>query len=197
MARGRKRRKRARVVVINRPKRRQRRAAARRRSSVRVVHLNPKRRRRHRYNPSRRSRRRSYRRNPGMGLPSTGFIMDAAYVTGGFFATRMAAGFVLPMIPGADTMPIMRIVGKGAVAWGLGFLGGKFLGQKAGQLLLLGGLVEVLSDAVRTYVAPFVPALSDGGMGSYPSIGSYPNLSDGYSNPYAVAGHMNDYDEAL
>jgi hypothetical protein len=131
-----------------------------------------------------------------MGLPSTGFLIDAAYVTGGFFATRFAAGFVLPMIPGADTMPIVRIAGKGAVAWGLGFLGGKFLGQKAGQLLLLGGLVEALSDAVRTYVSPFVPALADSGMGSYPSLSSYPNLSGSYSDPYNVNG-VTDYDEAL
>ena len=133
-----------------------------------------------------------------MGLPSTGFIIDAAYVTGGFFATRFAAGFVLPMIPGADSMPLMRIAGKGAVAWGLGFLGGKFLGQKAGQLLLLGGLVEVLSDAVRTYVSPFIPALAGENVGSYPALSSYPNLGEEYSNPYSVAGRMGqDYDEAL
>ena len=139
------------------------------------------------------SRKRGYQRNPGM---ATGFLMDAAYVTGGFFATRMAAGFVLPMIPGADTMPVMRIVGKGAVAWGLGFLGGKFLGARAGQLLLLGGLVETLSDAVRTYVSPFVPALSED-MASYPSLNSYANLSGGYSDPYSVGrGMSQEYDEA-
>lgn len=159
---------------------------------------NPRRRRRHRATSHRRHRRHSYRRNPGFGLPSTGFLMDAAYVTGGFFATRFAAGFVLPMIPGADSMPIVRIAGKGAVAWGLGFLGGKFLGQKAGQLLMLGGLVEVLSDAVRTYVSPFVPALAGENVGSYPSLSSYPNLSGGYDSPFTV-GAVNDYghDEAL
>lgn len=112
--------------------------------------------------------------------------MDAVYVTGGFFVTRMAAGMVLPMIPGADTMPIMRILGKGAVAWGLGFLGGKMLGQRSGQLIMLGGFVETLSDAVRTYVSPFVPALADN-VGSYPMLSSYPTLSQGgYDSPYAV-----------
>ena len=131
-----------------------------------------------------------------MGLPSSGFIMDAAYVTGGFFLTRAAAGFVLPMIPGADSMPIMRIVGKGAVAWGLGFLGGKFLGAKSGQLILLGGLVETLSDAVRTYISPFVPALAEG-IGSYPALSSYPNLSGDYSDPYGVGRAEMGYDEAL
>lgn len=126
-------------------------------------------------------------------MPSTGFLMDAAMVTGGFFATRFAAGMVLPMLPMAD-MPIVRIAGKGAVAWGLGFLGGKFLGAKAGQLILLGGMVEALSDAVRTYVAPFVPALAADSMGSYSSIGSYPNLS-AYDSPYSVSAAEQGYDE--
>lgn len=188
-----------------RSKRRQPAALARYWAGKRRAKPNPgrKRRRRSRKNPIVRahrrrsprsvSRRRAYRRNPG--LPSTGFLMDAAYVTGGFFATRLAAGFVLPMIPGADSMPIMRIAGKGVVAWGLGFLGGKFLGQKAGQLLMLGGLVEVLSDAVRTYVSPFVPAL---GLESYPSLSSYPALGDrAYSDPYNVGNTVSDYDEAL
>lgn len=139
------------------------------------------------------ARRRSYRRNPGFSMPSTGFLMDAAMVTGGFFATRFAAGMVLPMLPMAD-QPLVRIAGKGAVAWGLGFLGGKFLGAKAGQLILLGGLVEALSDAVRTYVSPFVPALADGGMNSYPSISSYPNLS-AYDNPYSVSAADAGFDE--
>lgn len=200
MARARKRRK-ARVIVVNKPRRRRRRATAvrrRRRSVARVIQMNPRRRRRHRSNaPKRRSHRRSYRRNPGLGLPSTGFLMDAAYVTGGFFATRFAAGFVLPMIPGADTMPIVRIIGKGGVAWVLGFAGKRLLGEKAGQLLMLGGLVEALSDAVRTYVSPFVPQLA-GDMGSYPSLSSYPALSGNYSNPYEVgAREMSGHDEAL
>lgn len=195
MARSRKRRRAKKIIVVNKPRRRRRRAVSRRRrrASVKVIRMNPRRRRR---SSSRVRHRRHYRRNPGMGLPSTGFIMDAAYVTGGFFATRFAAGFVLPMIPGADTMPIMRIAGKGVVAWGLGWLGGRFLGAKAGQLLLLGGLVETLSDAVRTYVSPFVPALAEG-MGSYPALSSYPNLSGDYSDPYGVGRSEMGYDEAL
>ena len=122
--------------------------------------------------------------------------MDAVYVTGGYFATRAAAGFVLPMIGTMADQPIVRIASKGVVAWGLGFLGGKFLGQRSGQLLMLGGLVEALGDAVRTYVSPYVPALADDSMGSYPSLMSYPSMGDGYSNPYSV-GASSDHDEAL
>jgi hypothetical protein len=112
-------------------------------------------------------------------------------VTGGYFATRYAAGLVLPMLPMAD-QPLVRIAGKGVVAYGLGFLGKRFLGEKAGQLIMLGGLVEALSDAVRTYVAPFVPQLA--GMESYPSIGSYPTLN-AYDSPYAVNAAEMGYDE--
>lgn len=128
-------------------------------------------------------------------IPKGGFMMDAVYVTGGYFATRAATGFVLPMLGGVADQPIVRIASKGVVAWGLGFLGGKFLGQRSGQLLMLGGLVEALGDAVRTYVSPYVPALSDGSeVGSYPSLMSYTNMGESYSNPYSVgAGH----DEAL
>lgn len=168
----------------NSPRRQKRRSS--------VLRNEPRRRRSYRRNEP----RRRYRRNPD-GFPTTGFLMDAAYVTGGFFVTRMTAGFVVPMIPGADTMPSVRILGKGAVAWGLGWLGGNFLGRRSGQLIMLGGLVEALSDAVRTYVSPFVPALADGGMESYPALpmSSYPALSGGYSDETAVGATQ--YDEAL
>jgi hypothetical protein len=123
--------------------------------------------------------------------------MDAMYVTAGFFGTRFASGFVLPMI-GMGDQPLVRLAAKGAVSWGLGFLGGKFLGAKTGQLILLGGLVEVFSDAVRTYISPFVPALAEGGMGSYPMLQSYPTLSgNGYDTPYSVSAGFSDHDEAL
>jgi hypothetical protein len=124
--------------------------------------------------------------------------MDALYVTGGYFGTRLAAGTVLPFLGTMAEQPLVRIAGKGAVAVGLGWLGGKFLGSKSGQLVMLGGLVETLSDAVRTYVSPFVPALADGGMGSYPTLpmSSYPSLQDGgYSSPYSVG--VTEFEEAL
>lgn len=127
-------------------------------------------------------------------IPSSGFIVEAAYVTGGFFLTRMGAGFVSPFLGPVADQPLVRIGVKGAVAIGLGFLGKKFLGQRNGQCIMLGGLVEVLSDAVRTYVSPYVPALAGPEMGSYPALSSYP-LGDGYSNPYSVG--TDDFDEAL
>ena len=119
--------------------------------------------------------------------------MDAVYVTGGYFVTRLATGYVMPFLPMAE-QPIVRIAAKGALAFGLGWAGSRFLGSRQGQLLMLGGMVEALSDAVKTFVSPYVPQLGDeGGVGSY--LSSYPSLSGSYDNPYRVSGSDSDYDE--
>ncbi len=191
------RRRRKRAVSVA-PKRRRRRtirrvarraapaAAPRRRRSRRNVMVAAPRRRSHR----RRSHRR-YAHNPGM---ATGFLMDSAYVLGGFIGTRLAYGSLAPMLSGFVPMdqPLVRIAGKGAVAMGLGWIGKRFLSPRAGQLLLIGGMVEAMSDAVKTFVAPYVPALADD-MSVYPSIGVYPSLGAGYDSPLAVSA----YDEAV
>jgi hypothetical protein len=124
----------------------------------------------------------------------TGFLMDSAYVLGGFIGTRLAFGTIAPMVGGFLPMeqPLVRIAGKGAVAFGLGWVGKKFLSPRAGQLLLIGGMVEAMSDAVKTFVAPYVPALADD-MSVYPQIGVYPTLSGGYDSPLSVSS----YDEAV
>lgn len=172
------RRKRSRKV--SRKRSRSRKA---RRHVVKVFAANP-RRRRARKSSHKRSRRR-YRRNPGLRsfIPSTGFLKDAVWATGGFIGTKMLAGTVLPMV--GVSQPIARIAVKGVLAGALGWAGKKFLGQSAGQYLLIGGMVEVVNDAVQTYVAPMVPALSVSSypelgyydMSAYPQLSAYPELS--------------------
>ena len=91
-------------------------------------------------------------------------MMDAVYVTGGFVGVRAVSGMALPMIgsfvPQVLTMPLARIAAKGLLAWGLGWIGDMTLGRRAGQLIAIGGAVEVMNDVVKTYVAPMVPALA-------------------------------------
>jgi hypothetical protein len=108
----------------------------------------------------------------------------------------MTAGVVIPMLPTFGFPDLARIIGKGAVAWGLGWAGQNVLGRRAGQLIMLGGFVEALSDAVRVYVSPFVPALADD-MSVYPTLpmGVYPQLGNGYDAPWNVS--QSQYDEAL
>lgn len=99
---------------------------------------------------------------------TTSLLWDATYVTGGFIGTKWLGNMILPMFPMVTTQPLMRILGKGVTAWLVGWGGQMMLGRRAGSLLMVGGFVEVLNDAVQTYVAPFFPAL-----GVYPQLGSY------------------------
>lgn len=124
-------------------------------------------------------------------------MWDAVYVTGGFLTTKMASGFVLPMFPMLTGQPIMRIVSKGVLAWAVGWGGGMMLGRRAGALLMTGGFVEVLNDAVRTYVAPFVPALAQEELEAYPELRAYPGLGYDYSNPYNVEMGQTEHEEAV
>lgn len=123
--------------------------------------------------------------------------MTAAYVTGGFIGNRLVSGLVLPMVPQLTSMPIMRIASKGVVAWGLGWVSSMLLGRKAGNLIMIGGFVDVLDDAVKTYVAPFVPALAGNDMSAYPMLpmGAYPSLGN-YTDPYGNAVVGAEYSSA-
>ena len=189
----RRRRKRAVSVVI--PKRRKRRAVAAKRRRRVVSVAAPRRSRRYKANPSysrRRRHSRRYRHNPSM-LPSGGFLKDAMFVTGGFVLTRVTYGMVAPMLGGMLPMeqPLVRIAGKSAVAFGLGWIGKRFLDARAGQLLMVGGMVEALNDAVKTFVAPYIPALADD-MSVYPQIEVYPGLGS-YDSPQT----MNTYNKTV
>jgi len=104
------------------------------------------------------------------GVP-TSLLWSATYVTGGFIATKVASGFVLPMI--GVQQPLFRILSKGVLAWGVGWVGGMMLGRNAGNLLMVGGFVEVIGDAVKTYVSPFVPALAAAEMQEMSDMSAY------------------------
>lgn len=129
---------------------------------------------------------------------TTGFLWDATYITGGFLLTKVTAGFMLPMFPMLTGQPIIRIVSKGVLAWGVGWAGSMMLGKRAGALLMTGGFVEVINDAVRTYVAPFVPALAQEEMlEAYPELRAYPGLGYDYSNPYNVEMGVDEHENAV
>lgn len=128
-------------------------------------------------------RRRSYRRNPGIGslIPSTGFLKEIAFVGAGYYGTRVAYNFVGPMIGIGGDLP--RIAIKSAVAFGVAYLGGMLLGSGARNALMLGGAVEVMQDAVKTYISPFVPLLASADM---QDVSAYfqPSVGDGDVGAY-------------
>jgi hypothetical protein len=74
----------------------------------------------------------------------------------------VAYNFVGPMVGIGGDLP--RIAIKGLVAFAVSYLGGMLLGSSARNSLLLGGAVEVMQDAVKTYVSPFVPLLASADM---------------------------------
>lgn len=86
-------------------------------------------------------------------------------VAGGFYATKISAGFLLPMTGISGDIP--RIAIKSAIAFSVAYIGGMVLGGRAKESLLLGGGFEVLQDAIKTWVSPFVPALAAAEMESY------------------------------
>ena len=140
------------------------RTVTRRRRRAVSYAANPGVRRRRRSVVHRSRRSRSYRRNPGLGsfLPTTGFLKEIAFVGAGYYGTRIAYNFVGPMVGISGDLPRLAI--KSAVAFGVSYLGGMLLGAGARNALMLGGAVEVMQDAVKTYVSPFVPMLAAADM---------------------------------
>lgn len=126
-------------------------------------------------------RRRHGRRNPGLTsfLPSMGFLKEVAFVAGGYYSTKISAGFVLPMLGTMAAGDLPRLAVKSVVAVAISYLGGMLLGSRVKESLLMGGALEVAQDAIKTYVSPFVPALAAAEMESYYLPGQAPLAQTG------------------
>jgi len=158
-------------LMLN-PRRRRRTYRRRaRRNPARVRHYaaarNPRRRR------ARISRRR-YRRNPSLGgftLPP----MDAVlYTAAGFIVPPMVQSFVMRFIPAAyQANQGVQWAVKAASAIVPPMLVKKFVSQRAGNLMLLGGVVSLAIDAVRTFAPGVIPGLS-----GQPFLGRYYNMNN-------------------
>lgn len=109
-------------------------------------------------------------------MPSTGFMKDVGFTLVGFYGTKIASGFVLPMIGIGGDLP--RIGIKAVVAWGVSYLGGMLLGPGARNSLLLGGALDVMQDAIKVYVSPFVPMLAAADMRDVSSYFQPSGVSD-------------------
>jgi hypothetical protein len=119
-----------------------------------------------------------------------GFLKEVAFVAGGYYGTKISAGFVLPMIGIAGDLPRLAI--KSVVAFGFAYLGGMLLGARAKESLLIGGALEVAQDAIKTYVSPFVPALAAADMESYYLPGSNSSAATGtqHAGAYYQVGEL-------
>jgi hypothetical protein len=75
--------------------------------------------------------------------------------------TKVVGNMVSPMVSGiAGDQPIMRIGVKFLVAyisaWGLS----NFMGSRVFMPAMLGGSIEAIQDAVKTFIAPTFPMLA-------------------------------------
>lgn len=165
-------------MVLN-PKGRRRRAsrpAARRRrnpsalSHARAAH--PKRRRR-RHNPF------GLKMGGGrkiLGLP----IKEAVSITVGALAVKAVGNFASKWIPGPAS-PLKKYgtqIGATIVA---SMIGRKFMGQKMGDSIALGGTIAIALGIVQEYVAPRVPMLAEYDAYGGGDVGNYlPAATNGY-----------------
>lgn len=120
----------------------------------RMTRSNPRRRRRYRA----KARRHHYRRNPPAIRP---IMNDILYAGIGYMGTKFAVGAVLPSIGIAASPPSLTgIAAKLGTAYGVAWLGEKFIGGDKFKPIFIGGVVSAIQDFVTLYIAPSVPALA-------------------------------------
>lgn len=176
-------------------KRKRRKSSSRGRKRRRTKRRNPGR-RVGRRGARRRGRRRnrSRRRNPGTALSlrrpvralTAGFnvktLSRAAVITGGALGNAWLTGAV------GSFLPDMLTAGPGSYVTGLASAG--VLGAGAGMIspkmagdVFFGGVIEVMTRAVREYIVPMLPGLS--GMGDYLTVAN--------AREAQPLGYMGDY----
>lgn len=117
------------------------------------------------------SRRRA-RRNPqlfGFQLPA---LTDVVFTGAGFIVPPMVTSYVMKWIP--DEYKTNQ-----AVVWGVkaasvlvpSLAVRKFVSQRAGNLMLLGGAVSFTIDLIKTFAPGVIP-----GLGAQPFLGVYNNM---------------------
>lgn len=121
-------------------------------------------------NPRRRRGRRRYRSNPslmglGFQLPN---LMDVAAVGAGMVVPPIVASYVMGWIPDAwKTSKAAYYVVKAASVVIPSMLVRKFVSQRAGNLMLLGGAVSFALDLVKEFAPGVIP-----GLGYQPLLGA-------------------------
>ncbi len=152
------------------PRRRRRRHKRARSSRRGFFTASPRRRRRRRArsffgNPRRRryrARRRGYsryHRNPPPRVQTIANELGWAAV--GFMTTKVVGNATAPMVAGlGGGQPVIRIGLKFLVAyisaWGLS----NFMGARVFMPAMIGGSIEAIQDAVKTFIAPTFPMLA-------------------------------------
>lgn len=109
----------------------------------------------------RRSHRRSYRRYRSNPAPIRSIAGDLGWAAAGFMTTKVVGNMAAPMLAGiGGDQPLIRIAMKLGVAylsaWGLE----SFVGRRVFVPAMIGGSLEAIQDAVKTFIAPTFPMLA-------------------------------------
>jgi len=165
------------------PRRKRRRNARRRRWSFNRRHRmwNRRHRRKRHYNRRGRKGRRRYSRNPDGGVtlrrpmaaimagfkPNT--LMKAGVVVGGAIGNAWLASMVSGFLPEVlKTGPGNYLVGLGTAGLlgaGVGMLAPRFAAP-----VFFGGVLEVVTRAVKQYIVPLIPGIPKSGMEDYLTV---------------------------
>jgi hypothetical protein len=105
----------------------------------------------------------------GIHLPPFDAVL---YTAGGYVAPPMVAGVLMTFVPdsmkgSAVTTWLVKAASVLLPAW----LVGRFVSQRAGSYVLIGGAASFVIDAVNTFAPGLIPGLR--GMGYQPLLGSY------------------------
>lgn len=177
-------------AVVNPRRRRRRKATRRRRRSRARARSNPA-------NPFRRRRRRRYRRNPSLGRLGLGGLNLPAIGWGvaGAVGVELGGAAATNMLPDAiKGNQAARLGLKAALVVVGSMIARRVVGPSAARAMALGGGISVGLEAVRTWVLPMVPGLSDV-MGEYllsgddmsPDVGAYLSGGSGRSSNGSVS----------
>ncbi len=156
------------------PRRRRRRRSKRRMTAKQARYFGGARRRRRRStsflgNPRRkhrssrrrshsRRRSRSFRHNP----PAVRTIAsDLGWAAAGFMSTKIVGNMTAPMLAGmGGDQPVIRVGLKLGIAYLSAWALSSFMGSRVFMPAMLGGSIEAIQDAVKTFIAPTFPMLA-------------------------------------
>jgi hypothetical protein len=142
---------------------RRRRVNRRRRNPMAVTHRRRRyTRRRRSSNPSRRTRRVNRRRNP-MGMSSGDMMVKLVGGIAGMAITKFLPTLVPASITGANSF--MGVIVTAAGAFAAGMLTEKMAGNRWGQAVLVGGLIQTGSTALNTLAPSLASSLGVSGLG--------------------------------